>query len=269
MKLGIIGYGYWGKILHKNLKNFSDVVIHDPYIGIDNEESINDCSHVFVATTTSTHKSVVDPLLQKGINVFCEKPLYTDKPSVNCLFAEAKKNNVNLFVDWTFTFNDAISAIKKMYENKELGSIRSVTMNRMNSGPVRHDVSAKWDLSSHDVSIIQYLFEDYPTDVHWIERKRNPKSFQHDTCIGILQYESFDVLINSSWEYSAKDRRCVFEFDAGILIWDDSTNTIKLNGKDIKFTTFNSPLENSISCFLEGGIDQEKLTTQVTEILEN
>ena len=156
-----------------------------------------------------------------------------------------------------------------MYENKELGSIRSVTMNRMNSGPVRHDVSAKWDLSSHDVSIIQYLFEDYPTDVHWIERKRNSKSFQHDTCIGILQYESFDVLINSSWEYSAKDRRCVFEFDAGILIWDDSTNTIKLNGKDIKFTTFNSPLENSISCFLEGGIDQEKLTTQVTEILEN
>jgi len=270
MKLGIIGYGYWGKILHNNIMDkFPGVVLHDPHIGLDNIKEIYSCTHVFVATPATTHVEIVDSLLNRGINVFCEKPLCLDKPSVCCLYSEASRSDSVLFVDWTFTFNDAINHIKSLYDDGKLGSIRSVSMNRMNSGPERHDTSAKWDLSSHDVSIIQYLFGDIPISVTWKEKKRNDKSFQNDTCIGILDYGTYDVILHSSWEYSRKDRRCVFEFDAGILIWDDISNTIRLNGEILNFDTNGTPLQNAIGCFLSGGIDQKKLTTQITEILEN
>lgn len=271
MKIGLIGYGYWGKILHKNIVNIisGDIEIFDLGQNIGKIEKIHECSHVFVATPAITHKEIVDDLLSKKIHVFCEKPLVLDKPSVNCLYTSAEKNKVKLFVDWTFVFNDAVNEIKRKFECGELGKIRSVTMNRLNSGPERKDVSSKWDLSSHDVSILQYIFSDFPSKITWVEKKRNNKSYKNDTCIGILEYPSFDALIHSSWEYSTKDRVCVFEFDAGILRWDDNSNTITLNHTHIDFEKSKSPLENSIISFLYQGMDQKELTKQITEIIEH
>jgi len=270
MKLGLIGYGYWGKILYKNIINItsSEVEIFDTGHDIGEIKKIYECSHVFVATPATTHKEIVEDLLSKKINVFCEKPLVLNKPSVNCLYKLAEKNKVKLFVDWTFLFNDAVNEIKRQFESGELGKIRSVRMNRLNSGPERHDVSAKWDLSSHDVSILQYIFNEFPNKIIWVEKKRNSKSFKNDTCIGILEYLNFDAIIHSSWEYSVKDRECTFEFDAGVLRWDDNSNTMSINRSPIDFKKNNFPLENSIKSFLYEKIDQKKLTTQVTEIME-
>jgi len=271
MKIGLIGFGYWGKILYNNILKISDleVEVFDSGQNIGRLEKIYDCSHVFVATPATTHKEIVDDLLSKKINVFCEKPLVMNKPSVNCLYSSAEKNKVKLFVDWTFMFNDAVNEIKRKFDSGNLGNIRSVTMNRLNSGPERYDVSAKWDLSSHDVSILQYIFGEFPNKITWVEKKRNQKSFQNDTCIGVLEYPSFDALIHSSWEYSTKDRACVFEFDAGVLRWDDNSNTITLNYNPVEFKTSASPLENSIRAFLYGEVNQKSLTTEVTEIIEH
>ncbi len=269
-KIGLVGYGYWGKILHSNLQTiYDDIVIHDPPAGINNENELKECTHVFVSTPATTHKEIVDSLITKNKHVFCEKPLCMRKPNVNCLYSTAKQKGVTLFVDWTFMFNDAVNHIKSLYESGQLGSLRSVSMNRLNSGPERHDVSAKWDLSSHDISILQYIFGEFPDKIHWIEKKRSPKSFQYDTCIGVLEYPSFDAIINSSWVYSNKDRTCIFEFDAGVLIWDDTINSIFLNGAPVEFNSTGSPLMNSIETFLSEPPDQEELTTQITEILEH
>lgn len=270
MKIGIVGFGYWGKILYNNIVRITEqeVELFDSGQKIGSMEKIHECSHVFVATPATTHKELVDNLLSKKINVFCEKPLVIEKPSVNCLYSMANRNKVNLFVDWTFTFNDAVNEIKRMFDSGELGKIRSVTMNRLNSGPERHDVSAKWDLASHDVSILQYVFGEFPDKITWVEKKRNPNSFQNDTCIGILEYPSFDAMIHASWEYSIKDRTCVFEFDGGVLRWDDNSNTITLNSNPIEFKSNGSPLENAINCFLGGGVDQRKITSDITEIIE-
>lgn len=270
MKLGLVGYGYWGKILHNSIQKSwrKEIVIFDSAKNMGTIEEIYKCSHVFIATPASTHRELVDDLLSRKINVFCEKPLVLNKTLVNSLYSLAYKNKKNLFVDWTFTFNEAINLIKEKIENGEWGKIRSITMNRLNSGPERRDVSAKWDLSSHDVSIIQYLFNEFPQKITWIEKKRDPRSFQNDTAIGILEYSTFDALIHSSWSYSEKDRKCVFEFDNGIVRWDDTTNEITIDGHKIEFTPKKSPLENAIQCFLNGGTDQKILTTNITEIVE-
>ena len=231
-----------------------------------------------MATPAGTHFSVVSKLLEQNKKVFCEKPLSISKKEVDELFYQSKlKNKSRLFVDWVFTFNDAVNFIKDSYESGDYGNIRNVSMNRLNSGPERKDVSAKWDLASHDVSILQYIFSGKPKSVEWNCFKRNRDSFRSDTCIGIIQYQNdvldpsyapFDAIINSSWSYGRKNRECIFEFDAGFLHWDDSINTIRFEGQEIDFPKTKSPLENSIEVFKSGRYNQEDLTKRTTEILE-
>lgn len=269
--VGLIGYGYWGKILRPNIERVlnTKVIVHDPQCGMDNLSGIGECNYLFVATPAKTHRAVIDEYLSSGKNVFCEKPLTLTKTSAHALYDIAKSNDSNLFVDWIFTFNDAVNYIKEQYQSGAFGSIRSVNMNRLNSGPERKDVSAKWDLASHDVSILQYVFNKYPTSVRWMEKKRNTKSYQNDTCLGYLDYGFFDATINSSWAYSQKDRRCVFEFDAGVLVWDDTTGNLVFNGENLEYPRTESPLENSINTFVSGEYDQKYVTISTTEILEN
>ena len=74
MKVGLIGYGYWGKILKRNIETITNnkIAIYDPYINVIND--INDCDKIFIATPVSSHKETVEKYLRLGKDVFCEKP---------------------------------------------------------------------------------------------------------------------------------------------------------------------------------------------------
>ena len=77
MNIGLIGYGYWGKILLPKLKNFGDVVFvctsKDNY-----KERLKEVDWVVVATPNQTHYEIVKDCLNEGVNVFCEKTLTLD-----------------------------------------------------------------------------------------------------------------------------------------------------------------------------------------------
>jgi predicted dehydrogenase len=286
MKVAIIGFGYWGKILYKNLKSLPEITsikICDPLFsgqkidGVDEEIDSKyydyDVDSVFVVVPATYHKSVVEHFLNKKINVFCEKPLCTNINDVRYLYKLANDNNCNLFVDWIFTFNDQVNKIKKGYKNGDFGAIKNIEMNRLNFGPVRNDVNACWDLASHDVSIVQYIFEDdYPEKIEWLNFKRDGMGNQDDTCIGLLKYSNFDCIINASWQYGNKFRKCIFEFEKGFLVWDDKKSRLEFDGVEINVEQKDSPLANSIREFIkycqvsEISYDQQKLTESITRI---
>jgi predicted dehydrogenase len=270
MKIGIIGYGYWGKILHKNISELYsdiDILISDPEKGYNGQCNLMECDKIFIATPATTHREIADLYLSNGKDVFCEKPLATNRADVYALYKISEYNNCKLFVDWTFTFNAAVNFIKENYYNNKFGNLLSVRMNRINKGPVRGDVDAKWDLSSHDVSILQYVFKQKCLSKHWINLKRNNNNLKNDTCIGVLKYETYDALLYSSWEYSIKNRDCIFEFENGILYWDDITQNIIYNNENIWYDKGIQPLKKSIEIFLSGNFDQKKLTVETTDIL--
>ncbi len=188
MKIGIIGFGYWGKIVFNNLLEMKekDIILCDisfkendnfqNFTTIKNYKEINDCDLVFVTTLTTTHYEICKYFLEKKVNVFCEKPLTLSSSEAEKLYDSAIKNNVNLFTDWIFTFNNQIETIKNDYLKGKLGKIKSILMNRLNLGPERFDVNARWDLASHDISIIQYLFSEQPIKIMWTDYKRNNTS---------------------------------------------------------------------------------------------
>ena len=98
IKVGIIGYGRWGKILGSKLEKFCDIKFtcrsKDTYLG-----SLRDVDWVFVSTPNETHFHIVLDCLNAGKNVFCEKPLTPTYEQSKILFDIAKSKGVKLYVD--------------------------------------------------------------------------------------------------------------------------------------------------------------------------
>ena len=133
-KVGLIGYGSWGKLLYKKLDTFCDVEFtcrsKDTYF--DKLDSVN---WVVIATPNDTHYEIVKNCLNAGKNVFCEKPLTPTYEQSLELFKLAKENGVRLYVDdvqnyrevkWDLMENNLIERKKKdsfnhsYYTNKDL-----------------------------------------------------------------------------------------------------------------------------------------------------
>ena len=223
MKLGIIGLGYWGKILYKTLAKIdAEIVTCDPInkeADFSRYEDLDKCDKVFIATPVSSHSEVCRYFISKGIDIFCEKPLVMSSMEAIDLYNLARINSCNLFVDWVFTYNNQVNLIKQLIHSDiaTYGSLKSVSMNRQNFGPVRDDVTAKYDLASHDISIVIHLLNKTPDRVNWIGYKRNKYSNTNDSCHGLMQFKDVTVQVNASWHYGKKDRLCIFEFERDFL----------------------------------------------------
>jgi len=294
MKIGIIGLGYWGKIVLKNLESLGhkDIILCDisfknnkfqNYDAINDYKKLNfDC--VFITTPTNTHFEICKYFLNKKAKVFCEKPLTISSSTAEELYKLALNNKTILFTDWIFTFNNQIDTIKRDYDSGKLGKIKSIFMNRLNLGPERYDVNARWDLASHDVSIIQYLFGEKPITVKWIDYKKDVNSKQDDSCLGFIHYNDFIANINASWQYRKKVRECIFEFENYFIVWDDFKRFLQYeDSSSINFPIYSgnisypcgeylSPLQNSIKNFFsfneEDMKKQKELTINTIKILE-
>lgn len=295
MKIGIVGYGYWGKIIFKNLVNMGYDNIQVCDINFDENTELNgytiskdykslDCNLVFITTPTPFHYEICKYFLKNKVRTFCEKPLTLKSSESEELYKIAEENNTILFTDWIFTFSSHILQMKRDYESGKLGKIKSIFMNRLNLGPERLGVNARWDLAVHDISIIQFLFEKNPKFVRWIDYKRDKNSKQDDSSLGLVEYDEFTASINVSWKYRKKVRECVFEFDNYFIVWDDYKKFLQYeDSSNVSFpiysgnlsypcAEYSSPLINSINKFLtftkEDMREQHKLTIETIKILE-
>ncbi|NBP00777.1 MAG: gfo/Idh/MocA family oxidoreductase, partial [Proteobacteria bacterium] len=169
--IGIVGAGYWGNIVIKTLLKMGikkliicekdNKKIQQLYSNFavkfkvfkDYKKLSQHVDYVFCLTPASTHFEICNYFLQKKIPVFCEKPLCLDQKQIETLYS----HNFPIFVDWIFLYNEHFSYIKKFIPN--LGKLRSIEFNRLNFGPVRKDVNALIDLTSHDLSMVCSMFK--------------------------------------------------------------------------------------------------------------
>lgn len=289
-KVGLIGFGYWGKILYKNLVHLGlEPIVCEPKLQdnanllMDKSEVLSDykdlkgVEEVFIAVPATLHHEIVKHFLRDGISVFCEKPLGMHTHEVHELYEIADKNKANLFVDWLSTFNFQVERLIGILKEKDTPAIRSITMNFTNKGPLRYDCNAKYDLASHHVSILQTIFRTIPDNWTWINYNRDSHQKVEDSCIGFLEYGDCRVFINASWEHEIKSREVIFTLvDGTYIIWDDMTEKLEwsdCDGNKQQFAGGNhSPLHKSINTFLFDEkfsyVKQKELTKQITKILE-
>lgn len=241
IKVALIGYGYWGPNVARNLynnKDFDFKYICDKNVErlekakkiyaesvryITNyEEIINDheIEAVCLAVETSAHYWLAKKVLESGKNVYVEKP-FTDKlEDALELKNIAEKRKLKIHVDHIMVFHPIIRKIKKIIESGEFGDILYFDCSRINLGQIKNDVSSMWDLSVHDLSIIDYITNgEEPIAVNAMGKKIY--SQKESITFLTIKYKKFLANITSSWLSPIKERRIIIAGSKKMLVYDD------------------------------------------------
>ncbi len=248
LKVGVIGYGYWGPNIVRNFTMHpaceviciaetrqdrrevakkasltANVVAYD-------DELINDpnVEAVAICTPVGTHYQLAKECLLKGKHVLVEKPLSTRYEEVEELLQLAEEKGVSLLVDYTFLYTGAVRKVHELITDNELGEVQYIDSTRINLGVYQADVNALWDLATHDLSIIYHLFPERPDRLRAIGALHSEVGTEHIAYL-ILHYPSgMLVHLNCSWASPVKIRKMIFGGTEKMLIYDDVEPSDKL-----------------------------------------
>ena len=258
ISIALIGYGYWGPNVARNLyknKQFDFAYICDKkaerlelaksiyaeavkyetdFDRIVDDESID---AVALAVETSAHYDLAKRALLKGKHVYVEKPFTDDLSKAVELRDIARERGLKIHVDHIMVYHSIIKLIKGIIETGDLGDIMYFDCSRINLGQLKNDVSSMWDLSVHDLSIIDYLSNGAkPLEVSAMGEKYYSKK-ESITFLNI-KYEGFLANIRSSWLSPIKERRIIIAGTKKMIVYDDVDVLNKLivydKGFDIK-----------------------------------
>jgi predicted dehydrogenase len=245
VRVGVIGAGYWGPNLLRNLietNRCSEIWCYDLRPGAvakallrfptlrqatDLNELIARCDAVMVATPVHTHYEIAKSVLLAGKPVFVEKPLTSSSEQANELVNLAEKMKTQLMVGHTFIYSPAVRKIKTYIDTGELGTLYFLSSSRVNLGIHRKDVNVVWDLAAHDLSILYYWLGTTPIRVAALGR----------ACVGrMVDVASIhcefpdDVIANIevSWLAPAKLRRTVVIGSQQMVVYDDTQTDEKI-----------------------------------------
>jgi predicted dehydrogenase len=253
MKLALVGLGYWGSKVLRNMVTLlgaEHVVAVDQsselvawaranYPGLNCSESLEqvlddpDLDGVVIATPVASHASLSAMALRAGRPVLVEKPLAGTAADARRLAELADDVGVPLMVGHTFLFSPRLDLIRRYIEDGTLGPIHYATMARFALGPYRSDVNVIWDLAPHDISILCYLLGEFPVTVRTsgrsITRPNSP-----DVAFMTMEFPSGVVAeVSVSWLAPRKVRNTIIVGDTRMLVYDDmdADEPIKLHDK--------------------------------------
>lgn len=248
MNISLIGYGYWGPNLARNIsqnKNLNFIKVCDsrqdrlllakktyPNIGItSNFENIlldNKTDAVIIATPISEHFSMAKKALENGKHVLIEKPIVTNYEQAQHLTELACSKDLILMVDHIFLYNGVVRKIKEFLLQREFGDILYIDSTRINLGLFQNDVNVLWDLATHDVSIINFLIKERPFSVVTTGKSHTGNGIENIAYITLNYASGLIVHINTSWTSPVKVRQMLIGGNKKMLIYNDIEPTEKL-----------------------------------------
>jgi predicted dehydrogenase len=241
IRVGIVGLGYWGPnlvrcfadipgckltaICDQNLSSLHRIKDKHPEVkAFDDYTEMLDSGLVdalVLATPTMTHFSLAMQALERGIHVLVEKPLAETSEQCREMIATAQENCCVLFVGHVFLHSSPVIKLKEMIMDDELGRINYISSRRLNLGPVRKDVSALYDLATHDISMMLYLLDAKPIRVSCTGIDLIKPSI-HDVCNLSMHFPGNRMgMIHVSWLDPRKERVLTVVGDKKMALYDD------------------------------------------------
>jgi hypothetical protein len=202
IKSGLIGAGYWGKILKSKISILSNL----EFIQNSKNYSADDFNKVdwiFIATPPNTHYKIAKDCIEKKINVFIEKPFCSNSIEAEELVFLANKNKVKIYVDNVFLYRSEVS---NLYLKYKFIKIEKIVFFWFKYGPF-HDTIAN-DLLYHDL----YLLINICT-LKKISQIKIHKNTQNNL---VMDFNYDDTIICINY-----DRAYLFEPQKLILINDE------------------------------------------------
>ncbi|MGI6152729.1 MAG: Gfo/Idh/MocA family protein [Christensenellaceae bacterium] len=249
MNAVLIGFGYWGPNIARNLNASKDFTLYgicdsDPkkldkaraiygdsvkyaadYNQFLDDASVDMCA---VALRDEIAQKAARSVLQSKKHLFMEKPIATKLDDALLLQKMARENDVKIHVDHILIYNPYIRRIKEIVDAGELGELLYFDSARANLGPhIKNDMNAMWDLAVHDLAILDYLC--------------GGKEARFVSCVGVkkyssqealtylsIQYDGFVAMLKSSWISPLKQRLMIIGGTNKMVVFDDLRESEKL-----------------------------------------
>jgi predicted dehydrogenase len=240
LKFGVIGYGYWGPNIVRNLRSLEgcrvvgicdksatarkriqgahpDIPFHSDFRELVTSPEID---AIAVITPVWTHYELTKTALENGKHVFVEKPFTSTVAQAEELINLAERKKLQIMVDHTFLFTGAVRKIRQLLKEGTLGKLYYYDSTRVNLGLFQHDCNVIWDLAPHDLSIMNHLLSE---DAEAISATGQTHLNGHEDIAFITAYFPGKMIahINVNWLSPVKVRTTLIGGEKKMLVWND------------------------------------------------
>jgi predicted dehydrogenase len=258
IRVGVIGYGYWGPNIVRNLHGLDSTRVEmvcdtsasalarvrKAYPNIrtvsDPDEILRspDIDAVAVITPVWTHYELAKRALENGKHVFVEKPFTSNSSQGKELIDLAARKRLTIMVDHTFLFTGAVRKIHELTHSGALGDLYYYDSLRVNLGLFQHDVSVIWDLAPHDLSIMDYIINSDPEAVVATGEK-HLNGVEDVAFMTIYFPRNVIAHINVNWLSPVKIRTTLIGGQKKMLVWNDlvADEKIRLYDKGVQISS--------------------------------
>src|SRR6202158_6072308 len=251
IRVGVIGYGYWGPNVVRNFYSVDHTRVEmlcdmNPsalarakknYPGLevttDPEEILKSpkIDAVAVVTPVWTHYKLAKAALENGKHVFVEKPFTSTSEEAEELINLAARKNLNIMADHTFLFTGAGRKIRELTESGALGDLYYYDSLRVNLGLFQHDVSVIWDLAPHDLSIMDHLIKGEPEAI--VATGESHLNGVEDVAFVTIYFPGNVIAhINVNWLSPVKIRMTMIGGQKKMVVWNDLVRDEKIRVYD-------------------------------------
>src|SRR5271165_659099 len=252
--VGVVGCGYWGPNLVRNLKglpncnlkamcDLSEARLRHMRSLYPDVEGMTDYDHmlngvgldaVVVAAPVKHHYSLAKASLLAGKHTLIEKPMASSSAQCGELIEIAERNGLVLMVGHTFLYSAPVRKIVEIVQAGDIGEIRYINSRRLNLGLFQKDINVAWDLAPHDISIILHILEEFPVVVNCQGNAHVTPGIEDVTNISLSFRHKRFATIQSSWLEPRKVREMTIAGTRRMIVYDDLETNEKIRIYDVR-----------------------------------
>ena len=237
MTIAVIGCGYWGKNIVRNMAEIgalSAVCDHSPALAQKMAETYNvparsvddvladpAIAGVAIAAPAVLHYALAKAALLAGKDVFVEKPLALNVRDAQELCDLADQHKRILMVGHLLQYHSAFLKLKAMIAAGDLGKIHYIYSNRLNLGKIRKEEDILWSFAPHDISMILGLIGQEPDSVRAIGSAHLQDSIADVTTTHLSFPGGARAHVFVSWLHPFKEQKLVVIGDRAMAVFDD------------------------------------------------
>jgi predicted dehydrogenase len=238
VRVGVVGLGYWGPNLARNLQEREEAELAGlcdlsperldrigrrypaapRYQRLQNMLADPEIEAISVATPVSTHYGIASAALRAGKHVFVEKPLASSSEEARDLLDLADSEGLVLMPGHTFLYSPPVTRIRELIRSGEFGEIYFISTSRVNLGLHQPDASVVWDFS-----ILRFWLDETPSHVSASARGCIFPAVP-DVAFIDLEFPCGTIAhVELSWLAPSKLRRTAIVGSRKMVVYDDTS----------------------------------------------
>ncbi len=174
---------------------------------------------IYIATPPASHEAYAIKALEKGFNVYVEKPVTRNAAEARCIAAAVKQHpEQKLTVAHYRRALPMFLKVKELIDNKVVGDIRTVQIRmwKHRKPALVADVAANWrvqpelsgggyfhDLAPHQLDLMLFFFEE-PEKYHGFSLNQSGENAADDHVCGEILFKN-KVVVNGSWCFNVAE----------------------------------------------------------------